>query len=71
MENKPLKYGKPYVLYGDEWEKRMMKVDKRTIIGMFRNLALSYQQCQDDLSKVLCEFRRAVENEPKTPDSNL
>ena len=61
MKNKPLKYGKPYVMYGDEWEKHMMKVDKKTIIGMFRNLALSYQQSKDDLYKVLCEFRKAVE----------
>ena len=52
---------KPYVMYGDEWEKYLMRVDKKTIIGMFRNLSLSYQQIKDDLDKVLCEFRKAIE----------
>lgn len=53
---------KPYVLYGDEWEKNLMKVDKKTIIGMFRNVALSYQQCKDDLDKLIYEIMKLRED---------
>lgn len=42
---------KPYVRYGDEWKKEMMKLKKETIIDMYKNLC---ERCSNNTVIVDC-----------------